>query len=192
LHVFLQLLIRNGFTLIGDNNLHSLKFTAIEKKFILGVEFQSKEFLPDAAGGPKYDFTMMITTMLAAQMPSKIYALDETQNLEPTFAFSGVILTRKTPYMLKTLKVTGSASYTTRLFPINTAIPSYVIDLGNVFVFSSVESKYARPLTFFKREDIHKILKDPSNPVLLKDSIRLPVFSTGAFSCTSRESCTPS
>jgi hypothetical protein len=205
---FTQTLKSNGFTLVHVDKstsisrviLHSVEFTAVEKKFMVGVEFRAKEF---SVGGASANdqFTMMLPSITTLNMPAKIHPEsknneDIEETLDIIITFPGVVLVRSLPYMVKNYDSSTPVKaipYTVKLFPINTALPAYVIDLGNIFVFSSVESKYARPLTFFKREDIHAILKGKKSGEIgsdldtrLEDAKRLPVFSDPT-TCTTRE-----
>lgn len=174
----------------------------MEKMFIAGVVFEAKEFERDSSG-VTYGFTMMITTITAINQPIKLHpeGRKEEEPLLTSIPFPGVLIVRKTPYMVKSSSKDPAAAttaevYITKIFPMNTAVPSYVIDLGNVYVFSSVESKYARPLSYFPRQRIHEIIRkikkndfDPATDILLKKD-RNSVFNPKDYECESKTSCT--
>jgi hypothetical protein len=151
--------------------LHAVEFTAIEKKFVICVEFKAKElkYQADQKTSTADPLTMMVSTLDAVDMPSKIFptptSVEET--LTTNIVFPGALFVRSSKFKLKdpaSPTPETTAPYVMKVYLINTAIPAYVIDLGNVFVFSSVESRYARPLSFFTREKIHSLIRIIKNP----------------------------
>lgn len=171
----------------NEINLHSMDFTPLKNHYLIGVQFFSREFNNI---GLK---SIMITTLLTRNMPSQIFPVSDEieETLDVAISFPGVVLARKSLYKIRNMVDEKSNNsnddntmpYVTKIFPINNAVPSYVVDLGNVFVFSSVESKYARPLSFFSREYIRelqgiiKLELSNSSRTVLEGSERNPVFN---------------
>lgn len=170
-----------------------MDFTPDENTFLVGVQLFSSEFANSTPNATVDDDgyagleTLFITTLFLRNMPSQLFpeAVEIEEVLDVGISFPGLIIMRKKLHSITNkfdLKyINLKSKYVMKLFPLNTAIPSFVIDLGNVFIYSTVDSKYARPLTFFARDDIHERLaakkagKRKNN--YLKKSQKKPVFS---------------
>ncbi|ODM95245.1 hypothetical protein Ocin01_11426 [Orchesella cincta] len=192
-----RVLKENGITNIPATNdpakddlgLYTVEFTAVEKQFILAVKFKAIEIPGNfSAAGRSDPFQMMITTAtitnfpLRVKLPKDFRTQDERLNV--LVPFPGIIILRSKPYSVpavksrdpvedeehkRELKGAKFVDYTPEIFTLSTAIPSYVIDFGDIFLYTSLESRFARPLHYFKWDTMDVKLKS-GEPVKFEES----------------------
>ncbi|CAL8118336.1 unnamed protein product [Orchesella dallaii] len=155
---------------VSRTELVDVAFTPVERKFIVAARFQSHEIT-------KNMFQLLVTTVSSTNFPFKVKLPKESrvvdEVLETIIPFPGTILVRSNPFKVPAMKsrdpleedentaeLKGKTmvDFVPKLFPINTAVTSYVIDLGNVFVLTSLDARYARPLHYYSWTSIHEKL----------------------------------
>lgn len=113
-------------------------------------------------------FQMLITTVTVTNLPFRVKVITDHRTpdevLDTIIPFPGTILLRKKHYTLplaesrdileqtehqKEQAGETHVDFVPQIFPMSTAIPSYVINFGNVLLYTSLESRYARPLHFY-------------------------------------------
>jgi len=166
-----NLLKQNGFSLPSDITIADVQFTVAEKQFISGMTFSASEISDHFPNDPP--FKMMISTMYVTNFPylvkirpSKKGGVAELpdEKLETVVPFPGVIYLRTKAYKVpvarsrdplenqehtESLRGSTQVDYVPQIHVLGTAIPTFVINLGDVLVYSSVEHRYAKPLHFF-------------------------------------------
>lgn len=186
-----------------DTHLNALEFTAEEKQYIYMLSFKS-DGLKNISTDPKF-FSAIVGSFSVSNFPYYVEPSigDGEQNYEKyeklhnVAPFPGVILVRLVAFhvehsrsrelyeegrLLHALQGRSMIEFVPQLFVLGTAIPSYVVHLGNVLMISSIENRYARPLHYFPWSHIHKVLlddvsntdQDKAQPTLLfEDSLIL-------------------
>ncbi|ODM91996.1 hypothetical protein Ocin01_14685 [Orchesella cincta] len=160
-----KLLIRQGLegvsSALAQTEIVDVAFTPVERKFIVAARFQSEEI-------NKNPFQLLITTVSSTNFPFKVKLSKDSrivdEVLDTIIPFPGMVLIRPKSFQIpftnsrdpleeeeNTAELKGKTmvDFLPKLFPINTAVTSFVIHLGNVFVVSSLDGRYARPLHYF-------------------------------------------
>ncbi|CAL8118378.1 unnamed protein product [Orchesella dallaii] len=192
-----RVLKENGITNIPATNdpakddlgLYTVEFTAVEKQFILAVKFKAVEIPSNFSSTGRADpFQMMITTATITNFPLRVKLPEDfrtqDENLDVIIPFPGIIILRSKPYSVpavrsrdpieqeehkRELKGNKFVDYTPEIFTMSTAIPSYVIDFGDIFLYTSLESRYARPLHYYKWDTMDAKMNS-GKPVAFEES----------------------
>ncbi len=179
-----NILKQNGFNLPNDITITDVQFTVAEKQFVFGMRFTANE-ISDHFPPQQPPFKMMVSTMYVTNFPYlvKIRPASKTgvaempdEKLETVVPFPGVIYLRTKPYKVavaksrdplennehtESLRGSTQVDYVPQFHVLGTAIPTFIVNLGDVLVYSSVEHRYAKPLHFFP----WKVLKNATDNV---------------------------
>lgn len=170
----LHLLQNNGLT-TSEIHLNTLEFTAMEKTYVYGLIFDANEIPQSFAGqsGTAKPFQMIISTLSIVNFPYRVKiqtdidSLDRNatdERLDYTSPFPGVVLLRSKPFRVhvqpsrdpfetqenaNSLKGEVLVDFVPQIFTLGTSIPSYVVNLGDVIMFTSMDNRYAKPLHYY-------------------------------------------
>jgi len=149
---------------VAGLTLHALEFTAEDKRFLFAVQFSSEEVSwKDESTEAKNmkPISMVVAVLYTRDLAAKLYpapfSVTDAPVLNTGIQFPGSFFVRSNHYIPKVIG--NSSPYVSKLSTISTALPTYALDFGDVVVFSSLEGRYARPLSYFSRKDIHEQLK---------------------------------
>lgn len=150
-----------------------MEFTSAEKQFVYCVRIEASEINALTSTLKPPAFQAIISTVTITNFPQRVKLKQETadEKLETYEPFPGFILVRMQHFHVTAPKsrdesenlehaneLSGSiqVEFVPELHILGTSLPSYVVNLGNVLMFSSIEGRYARPLHYFRWEVLHE------------------------------------